>query len=210
MQQKNMQSTKMTADLPLTTSLDFSPSQEPQNNRTYAIFTTILPATKLEKFDSNQTGKFPVQQSCSQGYNYVMVLYDYNSNAILSKPLKIRQASELTTTWTKLHTQLQSNGFAPKLHILSKERVDDLKKAFTKYIVVDFQRVPPYSHHRNSAERAIQTKKNHLCSGLVTYDPKFSLTEWNLLMPQANITLNLLRSSRRQPRLSAYTCLNGI
>jgi hypothetical protein len=29
-------------------------------------------------------------------------------------------------------------------------------------------------------------------------------------MPQANVTLNLLRSSRRQPRLSAYTCLNGI
>jgi hypothetical protein len=28
-------------------------------------------------------------------------------------------------------------------------------------------------------------------------------------MPQADITLNLLRSSRRQPKLSAYACLNG-
>jgi hypothetical protein len=28
-------------------------------------------------------------------------------------------------------------------------------------------------------------------------------------MPQADITLNLLRSSRRQPNLSAYACLNG-
>jgi hypothetical protein len=139
-----------------------------------------------------------------------MVLYHYNSIAILSKPLKTCQASELTTTWTKVHTQLQSNGFAPKLHVFSKERFDDLKKAFTKYSIVDFQRVPPYSHHRISAERGIQTRKNHLCSGLATCDSKFSLTEWNLLMPQANITLNLLHSSRRQPRLSAYTCLNGI
>jgi hypothetical protein len=28
-------------------------------------------------------------------------------------------------------------------------------------------------------------------------------------MPQADITLNLLRSSRRQPKLSTYACLNG-
>jgi hypothetical protein len=28
-------------------------------------------------------------------------------------------------------------------------------------------------------------------------------------MPQADITLNLLRSSRRQPKLSAYACLYG-
>jgi hypothetical protein len=51
--------------------------------------------------------------------------------------------------------------------------------------------------------------KKKFCSGLATCDPKFPLTEWDLLMPQADITLNLLRSSRRQPNLSAYACLNG-
>jgi hypothetical protein len=71
-----------------------------------------------------------------------MVLYDYNSIAILSKPLKTCQASELTTTWTKLHTQ-------PNLHIFSKERFDDLKKAFTKYNIVDFQRVSPHIYKRD-------------------------------------------------------------
>jgi hypothetical protein len=40
-----------------------------------------------------------------------MILYDYDSNAILSKPLKNRTASELTAAWTKLHTKLQSNGY---------------------------------------------------------------------------------------------------
>jgi hypothetical protein len=79
--------TKITANLPLTTSLEFSPSQEPQNNCTYVIFTTILPASELKKLYSDQTGKFPVQSS--RGYNYVMVLYGYDSNAILSKPLKM-------------------------------------------------------------------------------------------------------------------------
>jgi hypothetical protein len=206
MEQKNLQSTKITADLPLATSLDFSPSQEPGNKRTNVVFTSILQATDLHKSYSDQTGKFPVQSS--RGYNYVMILYDHNSNAILSKPLKTRQASELTKAWTSLHTRLKSNGFAPELHILDNECSDELKQAFCKYDVA-FQRVPPHSHRRNAAERAIQTWKNHFCSGLATCDPKFPLTEWDLLMPQADLTLNLLRSSRRQPRLSAHACLHG-
>jgi hypothetical protein len=207
MQQKNIQSTKtITANLPIATSLDFSPSQEPNNTRTHVVFPAIITTADLNKSYSDQTGKFPTQSS--RGHNYVMVLYDYDSNAILSKPLKTRQASELTQAWTELHTKLQANGYAPTLHILDNECSDDLKKAFKKYDV-NFQRVPPHSHRRNAAERAIQTWKNHFCSGLATCDPKFPLTEWDLLVPQAEITLNLLRSSRRQPNLSAYDCLHG-
>ena len=137
-----------------------------------------------------------------------MILYDYNSNIILSKPLKTRQASELTTARTSLHDQLQSNGYAPELHILDNECSDELKKAFKKYSV-GFQRVPPHVHQRNAAERAIQTWKYHFCSGLATCDPKLPLTELDLLMSQADITLNLLRPSYRQPNLSVYACLNG-
>jgi len=187
-------------------SLDVSPSQEPNNARTHVVFATMLPATELRKSYSDQTGKFPVQSS--RGYQYVMVLYDYDSNSILSKPLKTRQASEITNAWTKLHSRLQLNGYAPALHILDNECSEELKKTFRKHDV-DFQRVPPHSHRRNAAERAIQTWKNHFCSGLATCDPKFPLTEWDLLMPQADITLNLLRASRRQPKLSAYACING-
>jgi hypothetical protein len=61
-----------------------------------------------------------------------MVLYDYDSNAILSKPVKTRQASELTQAWTALHSRLQFNGYAPDLHILDNECSDELKKAFKK------------------------------------------------------------------------------
>jgi hypothetical protein len=94
------------------------------------VFAAILTEAGLRKSYSDQTGKFPVQSS--RGYNYVMILYEYNSNIILSKPLKTRQASELTTAWTSLHDQLQSNGYAPELHILDNECSDELKKAFKK------------------------------------------------------------------------------
>ena len=206
MQQKNVQSTKISKDLPIAASLDVAPSQEPNNPRTHVVYATVMPMDELRKSYSDQTGQFPVQSS--RGYNYVMVVYDYDSNALLSTPLKTRQASELTKAWTKLHTRLEKNGYAPELHILDNECSDELKRAFKKYNVA-FQRVPSHVHRSNAAERGIQTWKNHFCSGLATCDPKFPLTEWDLLMPQADITLNLLRSSRRQPKLSAYACLNG-
>ena len=146
-------------------------------------------ATDHQKLYSDQTGKFPAQSS--RGYQYVVIMYDYDSNTILSKPLKSRQASELTAAWSSLHEKLEANSFAPALHILDKECSEELKKPFRKNNF-DFQGVPPHSHRRNAAERAIQTWKNHFCAGLATCDPNFPLTEWDLLLPQAEITLNLL------------------
>jgi hypothetical protein len=84
----------------------------------------------------------------------------------------------------------------------------ELKQAFKKHNVA-FQLVPPHLHRTNAAERAIQTWKNNFCSGLATCNPKFPLTKWDLLMPQADITLNLLCSSWRQPKLSAHASLFG-
>ena len=40
-------------------------------------------------------------------------------------------------------------------------------------------------------------------------DPEFSLRLWDRLLPQALTTLNLLRGSRINPKLSAYAQLNG-
>ena len=94
------------------------------------------------------------------------------------------------------------------IHILDNECSQDLKNAFKKYNV-DFQRVPPHSHRCNAAERTIQTWKNHFITGLSSCDPKFPLSEWDHLLPQAEITLNLLRSSRRLPNLLAHACLFG-
>jgi hypothetical protein len=137
-----------------------------------------------------------------------MVLHKYNSNAILSTPLKSQVAGELTKAWTKPCGKLQVNGYAPETHILDNECSAELKKAFKKHNV-EFQLIPPHARHANAAERAIQTWKNHFCSSLATCDPKFLLTKWDLLMPQADITLNLLCSSWRQPKLSAHACLFG-
>ena len=69
--------------------------------------------------------------------------------------------------------------------------------------------VPPHVHRRNAAERAIQTFKAHFIAILCGTDPKFPLNLWDKLLPQAQITLNLLRNSRVNPLLSAYCQIWG-
>lgn len=70
---------------------------------------------------------------------------------------------------------------------------------------IDFQLVLPAVHRRNAAERAIRTFQNHFISGLCSVDKDFPLHLWDQLLDQAEITLNLLRGSRINLKLSAWT-----
>ena len=71
-----------------------------------------------------------------------------------------------------------------------------------------FQLVPPHTHRANVAERAIQTFKSHFTVGLASLDPAFPIAEWDRLLEQAFITLNLLLTARSNPKLSSYAYLN--
>jgi hypothetical protein len=62
-------------------------------------------------------------------------------------------------------------------------------------------------HRRNAAERAIQTLKIHSITGLCSVDPNSPLQLWDRLLPQATITLNLMRQSCINPKVSAYAQL---
>jgi hypothetical protein len=180
MQQRNYQSTK-TSVKPLQDNLDISPPQEKDNPLTNTMYANFVSTHTIHKTYSDQTGKFIIQSS--RGNNYVFILYDYDSNSILSIPLKNRQAKSIADAWKLCYIHLKNNGHAPDLHILDNECSDLLKAAFHKYNI-DLQRVPPHSHRRNAAERAIQTWKNHFLSGLATCVPDYPATEWDRLMPQ--------------------------
>jgi hypothetical protein len=74
---------------------------------------------------------------------------------------------------------------------------------------IQFQLAKPHTYRRNAAERTIQTFTNHFIAGLCSVDPNFPLRLWDKLLPQADISFNLLRKTRINPRLSAYAQLNG-
>ena len=74
---------------------------------------------------------------------------------------------------------------------------------------VRLQLVPPYDHRTNPAEKAIDVWKCHFIAGLSSLPPDFPMHLWCRLIDHATITLNLLRPSKINPRLSAYAQLNG-
>jgi hypothetical protein len=61
---------------------------------------------------------------------------------------------------------------------------------------ITVQLVPPGIHRANAAERAIRTFKNHIIAGLCSTDPDFPIQLWDRIIPQAILSLNLLRASR--------------
>ena len=64
--------------------------------------------------------------------------------------------------------------------------------------------MPPFTKRSNKAERAIQTFKRHFISILAGTHPSFPINFWNELIPQAEITLNMMRAFADQPNISAY------
>jgi hypothetical protein len=66
--------------------------------------------------------------------------------------------------YTSLHKQLINAELKPELQIMDSE----CSTAFRQYLVdehIAFQLLPPHLHRQNTAERAIQTFKNHFCGG---------------------------------------------
>jgi hypothetical protein len=61
---------------------------------------------------TDQTGRFPVVSS--KGNKYIMVLYDYDSNAILAKPIKDRTSPELLKAFQLMEQELLARGLKTK------------------------------------------------------------------------------------------------
>ena len=156
---------------------------------------------------SDQPGRFLV--SSISGHQYIMIVYDYDSNSILAEPMKSRSGPEMRRAYKAIFDYLTKRGFRPKLQRLDNEASRELKD-FMEEKEVDFQLTPTHSHRRNAAERAIRTFKNHFIAILCGTDPDFPLMLWDKLLEQTVMTLNLLRASRVNPRLSAYEQLNGV
>ena len=85
------------------------------------------------------------------------------------------------------------------MHILDNEVSVKFKAEIKKNCAM--QLVPPDTHQRNLAERAIQTFKNYYVAVLSGVDESFPMPLWDRLLPQAVMTLNMLRQSKANPNV---------
>jgi Reverse transcriptase (RNA-dependent DNA polymerase) len=188
-------------DTPLT---DTFPEPTPDNHRSHLCY--LAAAEPKQVVYTDQTGRLP--HPSASGNNYLLIAYDYDSNAILLRPIKNRTAEALTAAIADVHSTLTKGGCRPLFHRLDNECPQHLKDYLTNRNVT-YQLAPPDDHRSNAAERAIRTAKNHLAAGWHSTDNNFPMYLWDKTIPQAELTLNLLRGSRINPKLSAWEQLHG-
>ena len=106
------------------------------------------PEIPTGKIHSDQTGRFPIQSS--SGNKYMMVIYVYDSNAILVEPLPGRSKKSIVQAYQKIIQHPTRIGFKPILQRLDNEASkilqDEMDKNQRKW-----QLVPPGNHRRNAA-----------------------------------------------------------
>ena len=168
---------------------DYFPTPEQPNIKTTNVMYSIIDTHKLGQASMDLTGRFPYMSR--RGNQYILIGYHYDANYIAAVPLKRRTAGEITKAWTTLHSKFCTTSFTPSTYIMDNETSKELLTALTKQ-KINYQLAPPHMHRTNSAERAIQTFKNHFIAGLNVCNSQFPVAEWDHLLPQAKITLNLL------------------
>jgi hypothetical protein len=110
------------------------------------------------------------------------VLYHYESNAILAKPITGLVDVSIFTVYKSYFEELTAKGFKPKLNIMDNQATKHIKIKLTKK-KCKLQVIEPHNHHVNAAKRTIQTFKAAFIAALATTDSDFPLQLWDQLTP---------------------------
>ena len=62
-----------------------------------------------------------------RGYNYVLITYCYDANAMLVRPLRTKKGVELLEAIKDVHNYLSQRGYKPKHQMLDNEASTVLK-----------------------------------------------------------------------------------
>ncbi len=138
-----------------------------------------------------------------------MIAYHADCNLILQYTFKSRSNTNCIAEYNAIMTRLAARSLSVDLQILDNKASAAYKQAVTFTWQATFQLVPQDMHCRTCAERAIQTFKNHFLSILARVDPSFPPYLWDHLLPQAELTLNLLQQAALNPWISAWELFHG-
>jgi hypothetical protein len=170
------------------------------------VYLRTFDATKKQMY-TDQTGRFPI--TSARGNKYIMVAVELDGNYIDAAPLQSRHAKALTDAYEQIFQRWKATGAVnPNWHILDNEAPAELKQAI-RANKCRVELTPADLHRRNAAERAIQTFKGHFISVLAGVADGFPINQWDELLPQTILTLNLLRQSNVAPNISAWAYHHG-
>jgi hypothetical protein len=200
---QNVRSTKPKSD-PSPALVPLSQPPATVDSPSNQVFIKIHPLSRLY---TDNTGRFPVKARF--GNQCVMIAYHADGNLVLQQAFKTRNDCHRIAAYNSIMTRLVARGLAVNLQILDNEASAAYKEAITFKWNAKFQLFPPDMHHCNQAECTICTFKNNFLSILADVDAAFPLYLWDLLLPQAELTLNLLRQATLNLRISAWEFFQG-
>ena len=181
------------------------PRQPLDRTRNLGFF--CVPFTELKNLIcADLPGRFPI--TSERGHKYVYLMYDFDSNYIQGLPIKSRKTENIIEAFETCVSVLVKAGFTPRVLRLDNEISKTLIEAIETR-KLQYQLAAPGDHRLNPAERAIQTFKNHFITGLNGVHPTYPKNCWDLLLPQSFMTLNMMRPSRFNPLISAWTQVHG-
>ena len=187
-------------------------STRPSTTPTLAPTQQLTPsAIELHELPVNQlftddTGRF--HPRARSGNQYIMVALHTSSNAILIRPFASKHDTHRIPAYNDIFARLAAVGATPDVHIMDNECSTALQRAIAAN-KCKLQLVPPHVHRRNAAERAIRTFKDHFLAILAGAAPNYPADRWDLLLPHAELTLNLLRPPATGLGPSAWEALFG-
>ena len=187
-----------------------NPSPPPASELDHNVSDTNLLFTKISSRadflnSSDMPGRFT--HVSHRGYEYVLI--SVFNGYIHAEPLRSRQGPELISGYRATYSFFKHLGHIPKFQMLDNEDSAKLQAFFRDEAQVEAQYVPPSTHRRNRAERAIRDWKSHFISGLDSVDKDFLMYLWCELLDQAEITINHLRHYHLNPSISAYEGIYG-
>ena len=139
------------------------------------------------------TGNFPIRSA--DGNMSVFIMYDWSSNSILATPVPDTKGETIINTFKTNITYLEKRRFKPSFNIIDNVATKAVQTYLENEAKMKIQLVEPHNHRVNAAKRAIQTFKNHMIAGLCTASTDFPVLLWDYLIPQAQDSLNMLRTS---------------
>ena len=104
----------------------------------------LVPMSELNGMIAmDQTGRFPIISQ--RGNKYTMILYSYDSNAILAEPARGRTGKDLVDAYKELYDRLVKAGVQPVIQRIDNEvsqiLIETIEQRGLKY-----QLAIPYDH----------------------------------------------------------------
>ena len=180
------------------------PQQTSGNKRTHWVFMTAALADGW--MASDQTGAFP--RTSNRGHKYMAVFYVFDANFIKGVPIKSRNKEELLRAYKIIYDWCEQRGVKPKLHRMDNETSQEVESFIKGQQQTQLQYTAP-DRHCPPAEKAVQTYKCAFKSTLASLPTNFPLALWCRLLPQIDLSVNIVRPNRLNPKLSAWAAMEG-